>query len=662
MMVPMGEPPSHSSEHMSLAMTAVLAEASPLIEPDQLEAHPPNRVDSEAPCSSLEAAFVEVWPLVEPDQLEGHPPNMAESEAPCSSLEDLGPLVEPDQPQTFEQHTTELQTTCMSLDRPPLVEPNQPETQRVQTVEFEVACMSLEDRPSLGESKQPETQLPQTAKSEAACASLEAKTLPAVEEPEQPEAGLLHAAQSGALCLSLEEPPRDAACQSEAAAGDDCQVFPEKALDETVDPHKQEVVEMQEQLLYESLEDITFGAGSGASVEAELYDGLVCEQEAWQVEAHHNSAVEQDAPVEACNGQAELPGLPPIFEEDQQCHVSTETTTQAQPMLMNFVRVSGPDCNSGSSTSSASSVARKQRRTNRSLLARRCAEAGTSIAEPCTDASEWAVYLMREVDRLSRRLEAMETETLPTFQRSAFEAIRVQDARLSSWSGTAASAISLLGEENNFRRMEIEALNERLRSSVSGLDPGRALRPPCPDSPPWRLLPEEEVERLVAVARQAATEAVAEEADRFASSLSSQANGLMQELNGQQSEVVAMLERVTQETNSLRELQQECLSNFQNDPRDSVAEEGTAANIRKALQVRIGRVGDEETTFPAKPRPTRLRVPNSPQQDQLAQDVASTLAAVERSASFRSLVRAEVQQVCKELQSMDSMEISPKPW
>jgi hypothetical protein len=425
------------------------------------------------------------------------------------------------------------------------------------------------------------------------------------------------------------------------------------------DPQKQEVVEMQEQLLFESLEDITFAAGSGASVEAEVNaeETALWEQEACPVETHHQSAVEQDAPVEVCSGgEVEHPGLPPIFEED--CDAYRAGTTQAPMTLVRSSRGPGLDCSSGSGTTSASTMSRRQRRTNRSLLARKCEEAGKSIVEPCTDASEWAVYLMREVDRLSRRLEVLEAETLPTFQRSAFEAIRVQDARLSSWSGTAASAISLLGEENNFRRMEIEALSEQLRSSVSGRDP-RGTRPPLPDSPPWQLLPETEVvlpetevERLIAVARQAAADAVMAETERFATSLSREANSILQELNSQQSQVLATLERVTQEANSLREFHEECLSTFQDYTGDGVAEEGTAASIRKALQVRIGRVPDDEA-FPAKPRATRM-VPSSPAQGQLSQDVASTLAAVERSASFRSLVRAEVQQVCKELQSMDS--------
>jgi len=52
--------------------------------------------------------------------------------------------------------------------------------------------------------------------------------------------------------------------------------------------------------------------------------------------------------------------------------------------------------------------------------------------------------------------------------------------------------------------------------------------------------------------------------------------------------------RVTQEANSLTELHQECLSNLQSDTRDSVAEEGPISKIRKTLQVRICRAGDEE--------------------------------------------------------------------
>jgi len=588
-----------------------------LIEPDQPKAYPPDMTESEAPCLSLEGQL-----LIEPDQPKAYPPDMTESEASCLSLEDQL-LIEPDQPRAYPPDMTESEASCLSVgERPPSEQVDHPP----RVPESDAPCLSPEERPHSEQLGQLEDHPPHVTKSNAPCCSLEDR--PPLEELDEQEAQRPHMTESDAACMSLE------------------------------DPHKQEVVEMQEQLLFESLEDITFGAGCGASVEAEVYaeETALSEQEACPVEAYR-LAVEQNEPVEACNGEAELSGLPPIFEEDQQCHVYRAATT-----LVRSSHGPGLDCSSGSSSSSASASSRRQRRTNRSLLARRCEEAGKSIVEPCTNASEWAVYLMREVDRLSRRLEALEAETLPTFQRSAFEAIRVQDARLSSWSGTAASAISLLGEENHIRRMEIEALSEQLRSSVSGHDQGRAPRPPLPDSPPWHLLPEAEVERLIEVARQAAADAVTIETDRFALSLSRQANGILEELNNQHTEVLTMLECVTQEANSLRDLHEECLSKLQGDAGDSVAEEGTAASIRKALQVRIGRVGDEETTFPAKPRPTRLRVPSSPTQAQLAQDMASTLAAVERSASFRSLVRAEVQQVCKELQSMDSEEVPPKPW
>jgi len=56
-----------------------------------------------------------------------------------------------------------------------------------------------------------------------------------------------------------------------------------------------------------------------------------------------------------------------------------------------------------------------------------------------------------------------------------------------------------------------------------------------------------------------------------------------------------------------------------------------------SVPVRMGHVGvgDEETTLPAKPKPTRLRVPSLPQQDQLTQDVGSKVAATNFSVAAR---------------------------
>lgn len=83
--------------------------------------------------------------------------------------------------------------------------------------------------------------------------------------------------------------------------------------------------------------------------------------------------------------------------------------------------------------------------------------------------TEWSLYLMRQVDRLSRRIENLERDTLPGLQRTALDALslcRSQETRLKAWSENAADVINKLGEDMNTRRMEVQELQRAFAQSL----------------------------------------------------------------------------------------------------------------------------------------------------------------------------------------------------
>eukprot|EP00418_Pyrodinium_bahamense_P091672 CAMPEP_0179025636 /NCGR_PEP_ID=MMETSP0796-20121207/8092_1 /TAXON_ID=73915 /ORGANISM="Pyrodinium bahamense, Strain pbaha01" /LENGTH=554 /DNA_ID=CAMNT_0020721673 /DNA_START=1 /DNA_END=1664 /DNA_ORIENTATION=+ len=276
---------------------------------------------------------------------------------------------------------------------------------------------------------------------------------------------------------------------------------------------------------------------------------------------------------------------------------------------------------------------------------------------------EWGLYLMRQVSRLARRLDALEREAIPALQRSTLEAMSVsrnQESRLRDWTQHATTAINFLGEESVARRADVQELRDTLscamRTNSDSL--GAAAAPsrycaPTEDAAALSMrmsggsteatLAPAEVECFAAACR-AAAESTTAAAVRFEQQVAEQSALLSKEFVLQRLEVQQMMETLSaQAAVSLKETWEELLLE-----REGICDEGPIRKLKASPEVCVSQKGtdwgDNDDLLPPA---------NEEGESGLSHELSRDLATLEKSSSFRKFMMEDVCQVRQQLEAED---------